>query len=62
MNICAHICSALAKYNQEENHHSFVIEKEESSDKWKLLGNDDDYYMPDFILYCPFCGQKLEGV
>lgn len=27
--------------------------------QWHLWNNDDDYYSPEYINYCPFCGKEL---
>ena len=27
---------------------------------WHLWNNDDDYYSPEYIIYCPYCGKKLK--
>ena len=65
-----HKCQELAKANQDsENNCKFTIEyylchKHDDINNitrwvWLLLNNDDDYYRPPYINFCPFCGEDL---
>jgi hypothetical protein len=58
-----HECQELTKVNRDkETNCIFTIEHYQynpTRNVWGLLNNNDDYYSPAYISFCPFCGEDL---
>lgn len=62
-----HKCEELEKANNDsEANCTFQIVKcnpeGEERNIWALVNNDDDYYSPPYINFCPFCGKDLTEI
>jgi len=66
MKIQEHKCKQLSEANKDSEckcNYQIVYcqpnDKYEERKVWAMVNNNDDYYSPPYINFCPFCGEDL---